>query len=169
MSDHPRGPHRDPQTGTLAEPSLLRLLDSVLALAEPVGPQVGLLSLGIDRLDALAAQHGPGLREAALLGLADRLHERVRGHDLIGRSGDGFAICLAEVFPAQAAGLAARLLRAVQDQPMLTPVGALPLTCSIGLVMSRGGSETAAALLQRARAAQETARRAGGDRLVTAI
>lgn len=166
-------PHRDPVTGAATEASLLRFIEAVLAMAEPVGPQVGLLCLEIDGLDRLPGHHGDALgalvRDAVLLGVADRLHEQVRGQDLVGRLDDGFGICLADIFPVQAQGAAERLLRVMRHLPVPTPVGAVPLTCSIGLALSRGGAEDTAALVNRARALRQAARRGGGDGIVTAI
>lgn len=181
-------PHRDPVTGAATEPSLLRFIEAVLAMAEPAGPQVGLLCLEIDGLDRLPGQGGDSpsgdslcgesqgddslgklVREAVLLGVADRLHEQVRGQDLVGRLDQGFGICLADIFPAQAQGAAERLLRVIRNLPVPTPVGAVPLTCSIGLALSRGAGEDTAALVERARALREAARRGGGDAVVTAI
>jgi diguanylate cyclase (GGDEF)-like protein len=158
--------HQDPVTGTANEGALLRFLDAVLAMAEPVGPQIGMLCLHVDGLNRLAVQHGPAVRDAVLLGIADRIHERVRTQDLVGRVDRGFGICLADIFPAQAVSAGERLLWAVRGEPVPTPVGALPLTCSLGLVLGRGGAEDGRAMLARARALRDAARRAGGNMLV---
>ena len=145
MSDSSEGrdsdQHRDPLTGAVTEPALLRFLEAVLGMTEANGPRVGMLCLEIDGLGALAAHHGLIVRNAVLLGIADRMHEKVRIQDLVGRVDDGFGICLAEIFPAQAVSAAERLARAVRRAPIPTPVGALPLTCSIGLVLSNGTAE----------------------------
>ena len=109
------------------------------------------------------------MRDAVLLGVADRVHEHIRTQDLVGRLDAGFGICLADIFPAQAIAAAERLRQAVSALPVPTPVGAIPLTCSVGLVLSRGGNEYAAALLDRGRSARDAARQAGGNRLVTAL
>ena len=169
LSDDPNGRHRDPVTGAVTEQSLLRFLDAVLGMAEPIGPQIGMLCLEIDGLDRLEAHHGPVVRDAVLLGIADRMHERIRTQDLVGRVDRGFGVCLADIFPVQAMGAADRLLRAIRRQPVPTPVGALPLTCSIGLVLSRGGPEQGPAMLERARALRDAARRGGGDSVLTAV
>jgi diguanylate cyclase (GGDEF)-like protein len=169
LSDDPNGRHRDPVTGAVTEEALLHFLDAVLGMAEPVGPQVGMLCLGIDGLEGITARHGTAVRDAALLGVADRMHERIRVQDLVGRVDGGFGICLADIFPAQAVAAAGRLLRAIRGTPVPTPIGALALTCSIGLVLSRGGADQAPALLDRARSLREAARRAGGDGVVTSL
>ena len=170
MIKDPNGRHRDPVTGAATAEALERFLDAVLGMAEPAGPQVGLICLGIDALDALAADPvGKAVRDAVLLGVADRIHEHLRTQDLVGRLDAGFGICLADIFPAQAVAAAERLRQAVSALPVPTPVGAIPLTCSLGLVLSRGGNEYAAALLDRGRSARDAARQAGGNRLVTAL
>lgn len=173
MSDSSEGresdQHRDPLTGAVTEPALLRFLDAVLGMTDANGPRVGMLCLEVDGLGALAAHHGLIVRNAVLLGIADRMHEKVRIQDLVGRVDDGFGICLAEIFPAQAVGAAERLARAVRRAPIPTPVGALPLTCSIGLVLSNGAGETAAMLMARARALRDAARLAGGNAVRSAL
>ncbi len=169
LSEDPNGRHRDPVTGAVTQDALLHFLEAVLGMAEPVGPQVGMLCLGIDGLDGIALRHGNAVRDAALLGVADRMHERIRVQDLVGRVDGGFGICLADIVPAQAVAAAERLLRSVRAMPVPTPVGGLALTCSIGLVLSRGGTERAPALLERARGLRDAARRAGGDGLVSSL
>ncbi|WP_043363948.1 GGDEF domain-containing protein [Belnapia sp. F-4-1] len=169
LSDDPNGRHRDPMTGAVTEEALLHFLEAVLAMAEPVGPQVGMLCLGIDGLDGITARHGTAVRDAALLGVADRMHERIRVQDLVGRVDGGFGVCLADIFPAQAVAAAERLLRCIRAMPVPTPIGALALTCSVGLVLSRGGTDQAPMLLDRARDLREAARRSGGDSLVTSL
>ena len=161
--------HRDPLTGTVTEPALLRFLEAVLGMAEANGPRVGMLCLEIDGLGALAKHHGLVVRNAVLLGVADRMHEQVRIQDLVGRVDDGFGICLAEIFPAQALGAAERLARAVRRAPIPTPVGALPLTCSVGLVLSTGAGETGPEMLAQARALRDAARDAGGDGVMSGL
>jgi diguanylate cyclase (GGDEF)-like protein len=169
MSHDPNGRDRDPVTGTVTEHGLLRFLDAVLGMTEPDGPQVGLVCLCIDELPDLAARHGVAVRDAVLLGLADLMHEQVRTQDLVGRLDDGFGVCLADVYPVQAVAAAERLRRVAAVRPMPTPIGAIPVTCSIGLVLSRGGAEAGEVLLARARAACDAARRAGDGGLVTVL
>jgi diguanylate cyclase (GGDEF)-like protein len=166
-SDDPNGRHRDPVTGTVMEPALLHFLDAVLNMTDPDGPQVGLVCLAIDGLPALTETHGEAVRDAMLLGLADLMHEQVRTQDMVGRVDDGFGVCLADVFPAQAIAAAERLRRVSAVRPVPTPVGAMSLTCSIGLVLSQGGGEQGAAMMARAREARDAARRAGDGSLVT--
>lgn len=173
MSDSPEGrdanQHRDPLTGAVTETALMRFLEAVVGMTEVKGPRVGMLCLEIDGLGALAAHHGIIVRNAVLLGVADRMHEKVRIQDLVGRVDDGFGICLAEIFPAQALSAAERLAQAIRGTPIPTPVGALPLTCSIGLVLSSGAGETGPELLAQARVLRDAARQAGGDVVMSSL
>ncbi|WP_187830086.1 GGDEF domain-containing protein [Siccirubricoccus phaeus] len=161
-----RGDQKDPLTGAATEPALLRFLDAVLGMTEPGGPLVGLLCLEVDGLEVLQSRHGQGTVDAVLLGIADRLQEVIRNHDLVGRMGGGFAVCLAEIFPAQAAAAAERLRAAIASAPVATPAGAIPVSCSIGMALGR--AQPADALVFQARDAMWTARHRGGDQVVAA-
>ena len=156
--------NRDPLTGAVTGAALLRFVEAVLELADRRGPPVGLLRLDIDGLPAIGAHLGAGAREAVLLGTADRLHEHVRGQDLVGRLGDGFGICMPDLRPAEARGVAERLRRIMAGTPLPTPCGALAITCSIGFALARGGPGPGApALLRAADLGLEAALRSGGD------
>jgi diguanylate cyclase (GGDEF)-like protein len=166
MINAARGDQKDPLTGAATEVSLYRFLEAVLGMTEAGGPLVGLLCLEVDGLEVLRARHGQATADAVLLGIADRLQEAIRGHDLVGRMGAGFAICLAEIFPAQAAAAAERLRAVIADSPVPTPAGAQPVSCSIGMAIGR--DPLGDALVFAARDAMWTARHRGGDQVVTA-
>lgn len=161
-----RGDQKDPLTGAATEAALLRFLDAVLGMTEPAGPLVGLLCLEVDGLDVLHSRHGQATVDAILLGISDRLQEVIRNHDLVGRMGGGFAICLAEIFPAQAVAAAERLRQAIVGSPVPTPAGAIPVSCSIGMALGR--AQPGDALVFQARDAMWTARHRGGDQIITA-
>lgn len=155
--------NRDPLTGAVTEAALLRFAEAVLELADRQGPPVGLLRLSVDGLTEIGALLGDGAWEAVLLGTADRLHEHVRGQDLVGRVGDGFGVCMPDLRPAEARGAAERLRRTMAGTPLPTPGGALGITCSIGFALTLGPGQGATALLRAADLALEAAQRAGGD------
>jgi diguanylate cyclase (GGDEF)-like protein len=167
MNDGSDATQRDALTGTATPEALLRFARAALDIAGAEGPRVALVHLDIEALQIINDRHGIGAGDAVLLEVADRLRERLRGHDLVGRFGGGFVICLPEVFPAQAQGAAERLRRAVSDQVVPTPFGTLPVACSVGLALSNGADD-ARAMLDRAIAAAAAAKRAGGDRVVFA-
>jgi GGDEF domain-containing protein len=103
-----------------------------------------------------------------LLGVADCLSEGIRGHDLAGRSADGFGICMPELTAAQARAAAQRLRLRVLAHPVATARGRLNVTVSIGFALSADAEAGVEWLVGRARGS--AARRAvrGGDRVIAA-
>lgn len=168
MTRHLQPDNRDPLTGTATEAALLRFTEAVLDIADPGGPPVGFLLIDIDGLPEIGARLGAGVEDAVLLGAADRLHEGIRGHDLVGRMARGFGICMPDLLPAQAWGVAERLRRGLAETPLPTPAGDLGVTCSIGFALGHGPGLDPAALVARARLAVREAQQAGGDRVMAA-
>jgi diguanylate cyclase (GGDEF)-like protein len=167
MIDQNRRDQRDPLTGTATQAAMQRFLEAALDLSEPQGPRVALLAIGIDGLGGLASRHGPEVADAALLGVADRLRNGLRAHDLVGRLPDGFCICIPEALTAQARCTAERLQRLLEATPLATPQGPVTLRCSLGLALGHGPGSSADDLMTRARAALAAAQEAGGSRIIT--
>lgn len=168
MATHLQPDNRDPLTGAATEAALLRFTEAVLEIADPHGPPIGFLLIDIDGLGRIGTEFGAKVEDALLLGAADRLHEGVRDHDLVGRAWRGFGICMPDLPPGQARGVAERLRRRLAGAPLPTPAGDLRITCSIGLAFGHGPDLRAPALLARAQQAAEEARLAGGDCVVAA-
>ncbi|WP_165943226.1 GGDEF domain-containing protein [Roseicella aquatilis] len=166
MIDRDRSGQRDTLTGTVTAQAMRRFLEAALDLSEADGPSVALVAIGIDDLSRLSAEHGAAVADAVLLGVADRLHASLRAHDLVGRLGNGFCICLPEAFTSQARVAAERLHRSLQDRPVSTPLGPLALRCSLGLAAGRGPGSSAEELMARAESALALAQAAGGSRIV---
>jgi diguanylate cyclase (GGDEF)-like protein len=166
MTDRDRRDQRDPLTGTATTEAMRRFVEAALDLSESDGPGVVLLAIGIDGLRQLAARHGAAQADAVLLSVADRLRGGLRGHDLVGRLPEGFCVCLAESFTAQARITAARLQAVLETVPVPTALGPVALRCSLGLALGRGPGSSATALMERARMALATAQDAGGSRIV---
>jgi len=160
----PEPSQRDGLTGTASMQALLRFADAALELQAPDGPRVALLCVDVEELGVINRKYGLSVGDAVLLGVADLLREGLRGNDLVGRWGGGFAICLPEVFGTAAAGAAERLRRSILDTALPTPIGRLPVSASLGLALAAPG-ERAAALFQRARDAALAAKQAGGGQV----
>jgi diguanylate cyclase (GGDEF)-like protein len=167
MIDRDRHDQRDPLTGTVTAGAMRRFVEAALDLSDLQGPGVVLFAIGIDGLGAIAAQHGASQADAVLLGVADRLRAGLRSHDLVGRLPEGFAVCLPEIFTAQAHRAAERLQRMLEARPVPTAAGPLALRCSLGLAFGRGPGSSAEDLLARARAALTRAQEAGGSQIVS--
>lgn len=166
--DLERQGQRDPLTGTATTEAMRRFVEAALDLSDSQGPDVVLFAVGIDGLDQIASHHGAEQADAILLGIADRLRAGLRAHDLVGRLPEGFCICLAEVFSAEAGRAALRLQFLVEEGAVPTALGPLAVRCSVGLAFGRGPGSSAADLILRARGALALAQEAGGSRIVVA-
>jgi diguanylate cyclase (GGDEF)-like protein len=113
-------------------------------------------------------EHGDSVCDAVLLGVADCLNEGIRGNDLVGRSADGFGVCMPELTAAQARGAAQRLRLRVLANPVATGRGSLNVTCSIGFALSGDPDAGVDLLVGRAREARLAAQCEGGDRVIAA-
>jgi diguanylate cyclase (GGDEF)-like protein/PAS domain S-box-containing protein len=129
----------DPVTGKPGRMALLRAMEDAFvgaeqATARPPGRGPCLARLSIDGLAALAAQHGAGVGEAVMLGVADRLAENLRRIDTLGRIGAAeFAVCLPRVGLTDSYAILSRLRRAVTAAPIETPAGPLKVAVYIGI------------------------------------
>ena len=159
---------RDPLTGVATEAALLSFAAAALEGAAPHGPPVCFIQIDVDGLAGIHEESGTAVCDAVLLGVADCLGEGIRGHDLLGRSADGFGICMPELTPAQARAAAQRLRHRVLANPVPTGRGALNVTCSIGFALSADPVAGVALLVGRAREARHAAQCEGGDRVVAA-
>ena len=129
--------------------------------------QLCFLYLRIDHFRELNDAVEPSVGDAVLLAFADILAASLRRSDGLGRlGGEEFGICMPGIRMVEARGLAERLRQLVESQPLATPAGPLPVTCSMGLSMARPG-DTLAELLERADAALDAARRQGGNCVVS--
>ncbi len=160
--------NRDRLTGVATEAALTRFAAAALELAAPHGPPVCFIQVDVDGLAGIHQEAGAAVCDAVLLGVADCLHEGIRGHDLLGRSADGFGICLPELTAAQARAAAERLRLRILANPVATGRGGLNVTCSIGVALSTDAASGVEYLIGRAREARHAAQCEGGDRVVAA-
>ncbi|MBW3655698.1 MAG: diguanylate cyclase, partial [Gemmatimonadetes bacterium] len=134
----------------------------------PHGPPVCFLQVDVDGLAGVHQEAGAAVCDAVLLGVADCLNESIRGHDLLGRSANGFGICMPELTAAQARAAAERLRHRILANPVATGRGGMNVTCSIGVALSADAEAGVEYLIGRAREARHAAQCEGGDRVMTA-
>jgi diguanylate cyclase (GGDEF)-like protein len=158
----------DPLTGVATEAALSRYVAAALEGCDRGSPPICFLQVDIDGLANLREEFGPAVGDAVLLGVADCLREGIRGLDLLGRSADGFGICMPELTAAQARNAAQRLRFRVLANPVATTRGPINITCSIGFALSNDPETSAALLISRAREARRAAQCEGGDRVIAA-
>lgn len=161
--------HRDDDASRL-----LRRLDQEFVRANRYRHPLALAAVGVDRLAELSSVHGELAVDAFLDALEEAARRGVREVDVVFRParGEVWAI-LPETDPSGARSVAERL-RTLASKLLFKPPAAgtrrpLPLkaTTSVGLATCPlEGVPTAHALLTLARAALETARLDGGDRVI---
>lgn len=168
----------DPLTSVFTRAHLLERLGHELARAERYGRSLALLLLDLDEFAAINHDLGATRGDLVLREVARALVSRVRGVDLVARSGDDeFAVVLPETSLLVARPVAERLKAAVNsvelegdgrlDSPREGPAGPVDrIRCSIGVA---GFPHPAVAdvpeLLRCAREALASARERGGDRV----
>lgn len=120
----------------------------------------------IDHFKDINDTFGHAAGDTVLTDLAERLAAQVRSDDLAARAGgDEFVLLLRSVpRPSVAEAIAGRMVTAARV-PVLTPVGAVSATVSVGLAVAEPGTPVGE-LLRRADRAMYAAKAAGRDRVV---
>jgi diguanylate cyclase (GGDEF)-like protein len=143
----------------------VRQLDVLISRARRHGHQLTLLLIDADRFKWINDHHGHAMGDIVLRELAQRLRERVRREDLVGRwGGEEFLVALPETTPEAGLAVAESLRAAVGGTPMEADGMPLPVTVSIGLAGWSG--EPLDDLVARADHALYGAKAAGRDRVV---
>jgi diguanylate cyclase (GGDEF)-like protein len=123
----------DELTGLPNRRSVLRQLEALLSRSRRHGHALAVLMVDADHFKALNDSHGHAAGDAALRVLADRLRERLRAEDVVGRfGGEEFVIGLPDAGAVGAAGVAEDVRKAVAEHPLTIAGHALPLTVSVG-------------------------------------
>ena len=123
------------------------------------------LSLDIDRFNAVNDTLGQAIGDEVLVAVARRLETCVRGEDTIGRlSGDEFVVLLESISNDSDGSRVAERMRRSLVEPIQTSEGEVFVSASIGIVLNSAGTEDAARLVQQASIATSRAKAAGRDR-----
>ncbi len=129
------------------------------------GPGVALLVVDIDQFKHINEHHGQAAGDQLLAQAAERMHNTLRGADLLGRlGGDRFAVLQTGVAgSADVKALAARLLAALA-QPYPLDGAVAQATASVGAALCGTDGRDADSLMQHAELALQRARRDGRGR-----
>ena len=123
------------------------------------------LSLDLDRFNAVNDSLGQEIGDEVLVTVARRLETCVRGEDTIGRlSGDEFVVLLESISDDSDGSRVAERMRRALVEPIITTEGEVFISASIGIVLSTTASEPPARLIQQAAIATSRAKAAGRDR-----
>lgn len=144
---------------------LPRLLERAVDSNKPVS----VLMFDIDHFKVVNDTYGHDVGDEVLKEVANRASRNLRTFDLVARmGGEEFLVILPDTDGDAAALVAERLRERIGDQPFKVshPVGALPVTVSIGFTNGGGAGDTAESLIKRADDALYQAKRAGRNRVV---
>jgi two-component system cell cycle response regulator len=162
----------DPLTGLHNRRYGLARMQAIAEAAQTSGAIFAVLVADIDQFKSVNDRFGHGVGDAVLVQVAERLRQNLRAGDLLARiGGEEFLIALPDIALAEARCLAERLCSMMSDAPFDIGQGrALPVTLSIGLAISEGGSapthlETVTEIVDRADRALMRSKAAGRNQV----
>jgi two-component system cell cycle response regulator len=155
----------DALTGICNRRHLEERLQGVLAAARRHRQPAAVLMIDVDHFKRVNDTLGHAGGDAVLRQVAQRLHQRVRLEDVVGRwGGEEFVVLSGATDATAAEALAGRLLAAVAGSPFaIEGADDVSVTVSIGCA---AGTDDAEALLRRADAALYEAKSNGRNRVV---
>ncbi len=115
--------------------------------------RVAILLLDIDKFKPINDTHGHLVGDTILKEFAERIANRLRNFDLVGRlGGEEFVVVIPDATIHAAQRVAERLRASIGDRPFQAgdDVGALPITVSIGVALGRPEGDSVRAMIERA-------------------
>ncbi|MEP7048792.1 MAG: diguanylate cyclase [Pseudomonadota bacterium] len=160
----------DSLTQLLNRGATLEQLDRELVRSQHRNAPVTVVMADLDHFKAINDTFGHSTGDVVLREAARRLKLGVRAYDSVGRlGGEEFIGVLPECDAEMGHIVAQRLCRSVSDAPVLTPMGKVPVTISIGLAASdQFPGAKAEDLIRAADAALYQAKHTGRARCVLA-
>jgi diguanylate cyclase (GGDEF)-like protein len=153
-------------TGELDRGGLTDALKGAMSHAQ-AGGGIAFLIAAIDTLDQINETFGKSIGDEILIGVVQRMKDRLRGGDVIGRiGGNRFAVILSNCDEEASAIAGQRFAAAVREAPIDTAVGPLWVTLSLGAVAVPSQARTVVEALERADEANRKARKQGPGGLV---
>ena len=110
-------------------------LETLLNQTGDLRKNIAVLIMDIDHFKMVNDTHGHNIGDEVLKIFSERIKSRMRGFDLLARTGgEEFVVALVDVKPEKACFIAERLRRAIEKKPIpvSNAVGKLPITVSIG-------------------------------------
>ena len=157
----------DPLTGLYNRRGLFQLAEREVERYRRFGRPFCVYMIDIDHFKQINDTHGHAAGDQVLFGLANRLKQRIRDIDIIGRyGGEEILVVLPETHLAQGLLAAERARNHVQQIPLHTDRGEIPVTISVGVAEIDGQISDLAALVDRADSAMYAAKQAGRNRVM---
>ena len=164
----------DELTGMYNRRHLMELLEQQRERAQRHGEGLSVCILDLDHFKRINDVHGHLAGDDALRNFSQRMRQRLRRMDAIGRAGaessfgryggEEFLLLLPYTGADDAAQCVDRLRQAMHEEPLATCAGPVHVTFSAGVAEYRTG-ESAAAVLARADTALYRAKAGGRDRV----
>lgn len=129
----------DPLTGLLNRRAMSEELNIAGARAARHGQVYVLIMADLDHFKRVNDEHGHDVGDEVLVDLSRRLQSSVRLEDRVARwGGEEFLLLIQDADEEGACRIAEKLRRAVAETPFSTSAGALGISISLGLALSRG-------------------------------
>jgi diguanylate cyclase (GGDEF)-like protein len=153
----------DPLTSLWNRGVILELLERELARSHRERVSTAIILGDLDNFKQINDTCGHLAGDEVLRETAKRLLGSVRSYDFVGRyGGEEFLIVLSNCNSANGLARAEEIRKAIGQSPIQTPVGPIPVTMSIGLLLSQEwGLRPALVLLREVDAALYAAKEAG--------
>jgi diguanylate cyclase (GGDEF)-like protein len=125
---------KDVLTGLWNRRAIFAMLEREVCRAQRDHFPIALLMIDLDHFKSINDNYGHLSGDEVLRESANRLTEAMRPYDFAGRyGGEEFLVVLPSCSPQNALQRAEQFRRAIAEQPMLTGVGPLAVTCSVGV------------------------------------
>jgi len=150
---------------------IMDLLGRELARSRREAKCTAILLADLDHFKRINDTHGHHAGDEVLKEAAKRLVSSVRSYDFVGRyGGEEFLVVLNNCDPAYGLTRAEDIRKIIAQRPVQTSGGLVPVTMSLGLLLSQQwGHRTAEELLQEADAALYAAKGAGRNCVKVAV
>ncbi|MER2510198.1 PleD family two-component system response regulator [Amaricoccus sp.] len=158
----------DPLTGIYNRRYASQHMIRVMERARETEGVFAVMMIDLDKFKSINDRFGHDAGDAVLREFSRRLQENIRGVDLVARfGGEEFFVAMPDVDMHAAAQAAERIRRAVEDAPVILPVGGgeVHVTVSIGVAIATAVDTDAEAIIKRADSALYASKEAGRNRV----
>ncbi len=150
----------DPLTGLWNREAIIRQLDHELVRAQRSEGPLGVILVDIEHFKQVNVLLGQDQGDYILQQISSRLQSLVRPYDTLGRyGGDSFLLVLPSCGETATAGIAKRLVEAVDQQEVEHALGRIGITVNLGQATARPAETDVNALLLRLQESLEEARK----------
>ncbi len=160
----------DPLTGISNRRYFLAQAEQELRRSRRFNRDLSVMMIDLDHFKLINDHYGHATGDAVLQGVVRRALESLRQSDALGRiGGEEFAVILPETGRDAATDVAERLRQHIAERPLIAEREAIHCTVSVGVAQLSAKDGSIDDLLNRADEALYAAKKAGRDKVVTAL